>query len=189
VLTVLCSDETIKNIASRKPTNIGMLRGIRGMGPTRCKTYGDDIIRMVNQSKVPPTQPVRVKHPATPVPTYPIKHAVGQTNPIIRQMASPPPSRAPFRGIEPNTQGNVYILELAGGRVYVGKSRCSAGSAAHVQHRRSLHPRVQAHGERARLGKRARGDAAERDETLRYMFLAASRTFVAGDTRLSIFVK
>lgn len=161
-------DEAIKNIATRKPTTMQSLRNIRGMGPTRCKKYGDDIIRMVNQSKVPPAQPVRVKHS----PTHMIPPQLLHTK---RPISAPPPNRAPFRGIEPNDSEDVYVLELAGGRVYVGKSR-------DVGHRISQHmANTGAAFTREykptgnilpRLGNvRGDGDAAERDETLRYMFL------------------
>ena len=92
----------------------------------------------------------------------------------------PLPRGAPRRGPPPS---DVYVLELEGGRVYVGKSaelnrrlRQHAAGAGSVFTR--MYPPT---GRRLpRLGNvRGAGDAAERDETLRYMH-ARGLDFVRG---------
>jgi hypothetical protein len=142
-------DAVIKEIVSRLPKSMRALFLVKGMGTERCAKYGEDILRMVRREP-------KVKLAGT------VKAGKGDV--VI------PPARAVGGGGD-----GVYILELAEGRVYVGKSQdvrrrvaqhmAGAGSAFTKAYPPTGHLLP-------RLGDvRGGSDAAERDETLRYMFL------------------
>ena len=144
-------DAVIKEIVSRKPKSMRALFLVKGMGTERCAKYGEEILRMVKRE---PTVKLAGKEPAVRV------RAAGKGDVVI------PPARG---------GDGVYILELAEGRVYVGKSQdvrrrvaqhmAGAGSAFTKAYPPTGHLLP-------RLGDvRGGSDAAERDETLRYMFL------------------
>jgi hypothetical protein len=141
-------DSVLRGIASARPKTMRALFEVKGMGPERCGKYGEDILRLVEQALAP----VVVMR----------GRGVKLRSPLIAKKAPP--------GGE-----DVYILRLAEGRVYVGKSgdvprrvaqhMGGAGSAF----TKAFPPTGQF---LPRLGDvRGGTDAAERDETLRYMFL------------------
>ena len=171
-------DTVIRSIAQDRPTTEQALKGIRGLTDEKCARYGEDILAMVRAAKdspeTPPSgqgnRPVVMRHAAgrwTRRRAYPSKPALD-----IGQMISTSSRRIP--GIPAGKEG-VYVLELAQGRVYVG-------------HSGDVRRRIQQHmaGQGAaftrafpptgvilpRLGcVTGSPEAAERDETLRYMFL------------------
>jgi predicted GIY-YIG superfamily endonuclease len=95
-----------------------------------------------------------------------------QAAPAARRVLEPTPRAG-------GGEDDVYVLELAGGRVYVGKSgnvgrrvgqHLAGGGSAFTKAFPPTGHILQ------RLGNvRGNGDAAERDETLRYMFLRGIR--------------
>jgi predicted GIY-YIG superfamily endonuclease len=185
-------DTVMRSIAQDRPTTMQALQGIRGLTPEKCLQYGQDIIQLVRTTpaNLPPLDPPLLlkKHPArrrTPI-------AGGfRRRTLLQKMA--PPLRAPYklsRVIESETlpdisnttkpspfsgdEDQIYILELSQGRVYVGKTsdlrrrvsqHLSARGSAFTQSfppTGTLLPRL------GRVSGSA--EAAERDETLRYMF-------------------
>lgn len=194
-------DVLIRQIVERKPRDVTELSQIRGMTDERCQWYGDDILRMVRQAplvRAPPPPEAReprvvmrhggggakltkpratrraasVPYPLRPTPAAPARRALEPSAPARRVLE--PAARPSSAGGD-----EVYVLELANGRVYVGKSgnvgrrigqHLSGGGSAFTKAfppTGNLLPR---------LGNvRGDGDAAERDETLRYMFMRGIR--------------
>jgi predicted GIY-YIG superfamily endonuclease len=185
-------DVLIRQIVERKPRDAPELSQIRGMTGERCQWYGEDILRMVRQApfaRAPlsseASQPkVVMRHSGGGAKlTKPRPQRRGQSGPYAPAplVASQRPAR---RVLEPATRpcgagDDVYVLELASGRVYVGKSgnvgrrvgrHMSGGGAAFTKAFPPTGNRL------PRLGNvSGAGDAAERDETLRYMFLRGIR--------------
>jgi hypothetical protein len=180
-------DVLIRQIIERKPRDTSELSQIRGMTDERCQWYGADILRMVRQAPL-----ARAPAPSdAPEPRVVMRHGGGgakltKPRPPHRGQSAPYASRAgPARRVlEPATRpggggDDVYVLELAGGRVYVGKSgnvgrrvgrHMSGGGSAFTK---AFPPTGNI---LPRLGNvSGAGDAAERDETLRYMFLRGIR--------------
>ena len=149
------NDGVLKGIVAARPTTLKQLEAVRGIGPRRRAAYGADIVRLVNSMK-----------------------GKGKTSQFFQEKPAPKPAREP-RPAPPKParqdKTDVYILELEQGRVYVGSSK-------DVKRRVEQHTRgAGAAYTRAykptgvqlpRLGNvDGDGDAAERDETLRYMML------------------
>jgi len=186
-------DTVMRSIAQDRPTTMQALQGIRGLTPDKCHQYGQDILRLVQASpSFPPMmdpQPLLLKkHPAgrrrAPIAGgFRRRTLLQKMVPVLR-----PPTHKLSRMHESealptarlaaaaSTDGEdqVYILELAQGRVYVGKTsdlrrrvsqHLSARGSAFTQSfppTGTLLPRL------GRVSGCA--EAAERDETLRYMF-------------------
>jgi hypothetical protein len=189
-------DVLIRQIIECKPRDAAELARIRGMTDERCQWYGEDILRMVRQApfaRAPPaadaSEPrVGMRHGGGGAKlTKPRPQRRGQFAPYLPRAAPAAPVAAPAparRVLEPATRSagagdDVYVLELAGGRVYVGKSgnvgrrvgrHMSGGGSAYTK---AFPPTGNI---LPRLGNvSGAGDAAERDETLRYMFLRGIR--------------
>ena len=198
------SNKLLVDIASKRPSTLGALSELKGMGPTRSERYGRDIVRLVNldakrketaRKSVPPIKAARKKEAkgrrkpkvakgvakvkTTPKKAAKAKKAVKQ--PLIPQIvtsrffpASPLPEVIPPR-LPPSPKASVYILELEDGRVYVGSSRdVPRRITQHAAGSGSAYTRVYPPTgvQLPRLGNvEGDGDAAERDETLRYMML------------------
>jgi predicted GIY-YIG superfamily endonuclease len=167
-------DTVIRSIAQDRPTTEQALLGIRGMTDDKCARYGEDILALVRaappaKAEPPVVAPVvmRHHHRAGRRRSYPSRPALD-----VGQMISTASRRVP--GIPAGREG-IYILELAQGRVYVG-------------HSGDVRRRIQQHmaGQGAAFTKAfpptgvilprlgcvtGSPEAAERDETLRYMFL------------------
>lgn len=167
-------DTVIKSIAERMPRCKDDLQAIRGFTEEKYQRYGEDILQLVKSAKP------EARKPAGPPPVI-VRHArkVSPLDPWTRRRALLKTFEAStaakrVHGL-PATREGVYILELAQGRVYVG-------------HSTDIKRRIQQHmaGQGSaftkafpptgvllpRLGRvTGSAEAAERDETLRYMFL------------------
>ena len=183
-------DVLIREIVDRKPRDALTLGQIRGMTEQRLDWFGDDILRMVRQA---PLMRLPV-HTEPREPRVVMRHGGGgakltKPRPLSgRRQAEPYQARsAPARRVldpapRPGSSAggdDVYVLELAGGRVYVGKSgnvgrrvgqHLAGGGSAFTK---AFPPTGNI---LPRLGNvSGSGDAAERDETLRYMLLRGIR--------------
>ena len=192
------SNKLLTGIVTARPSTIVSLLKLRGIGPTRCQNYGRDIVRFVNldskgRGKLPARKPggkkikkingskaKSIKPPKIvtsrffPLPSVPFQPAF---EPAFQQIQPLVPLLPKAQRIIPNLKlkTSVYVLELEDGRVYVGSStnvprrlsQHTAGSGA--AYTRLYKPTgVQL----PRLGNiEGDGDAAERDETLRYMMI------------------
>jgi predicted GIY-YIG superfamily endonuclease len=166
-------DTVLKSIAQIRPTTPQALEAIRGLTEEKRAQYGEDILRLVARSKNDSSAPAKP-------PTVTVRHA--RTDPWSRRRALAKtfdigrlvPATKRVSGTPAGKEG-VYILELAQGRVYVGHS-CDT--------RRRIHQHMSGQGSAftkafpptgvmlPRLGcVTGSPEAAERDETLRYMFL------------------
>jgi len=178
-------DVLISQIVERKPRDAQELARLRGMTDERCQWYGDDILRMVRQAPLVRT-PIQSE---AREPRVVLRHGgsgAKLTKPRAerRRGAGPYPPPAARRVLEPaarpgGAEDDVYVLELAAGRVYVGKS-CDVGRRVgqHLAGGGSAFTKAFPPTGHIlqRLGNvRGNGDAAERDETLRYMFLRGIR--------------
>ena len=168
-------DRVLKGIVASRPTTLKKLQRIKGIGAGRQAKYGADILQMVGMSKQPGARPVVSRFFARPLSAQPLSALALEAPPCPKPNkptapAKPKPKPRP-KGGEPQ----VYVLELEQGRVYVGSSRNVDRRVA--QHRAgtgSAYTRVyKPTGVMLpRLGNvGGEGDAAERDETLRYMML------------------
>ena len=169
-------DTVIRSIAQDRPTTEQALREIRGLTDDKCARYGEDILALVRAAR-PDEPPPAAKPPAVVMragkwprrrsSSFPSRPALD-----ISQAISTASRRIP--GVPAGKEG-IYILELAQGRVYVGHS----GDV-----RRRIQQHMAGHGAAftkafpptdvllPRLGcVTGSPEAAERDETLRYMFL------------------
>jgi predicted GIY-YIG superfamily endonuclease len=188
-------DTVMRSIAQDRPITMQALQGIRGLTPEKTRQYGQDILRLV-QASLPPLPSL---DPPSFLKKYPARRrapvAGGFRRRTLLQKMVPPlrapsnkhprilvsdplPMNATFLRPSPATADNedqIYILELTLGRVYVGKTsdlrrrvsqHLSARGSAFTQSfppTGTLLPRL------GRVSGSA--EAAERDETLRYMFL------------------
>jgi predicted GIY-YIG superfamily endonuclease len=186
-------DTVMRSISQTMPTTIEALGEIRGLTSEKRDMYGEDIIRLVRASAVmiEPPQGVDkrgVMGRAQQAPAVVLRHRA----PVFKKKSPDPhavwgPARAVkdfgqilntssqrLRGVPMGKEG-VYVLELAQGRVYVGHS-CDV--------RRRIQQHMSGQGSAftkcypptgimlPRLGcVTGSAEAAERDETLRYMFL------------------
>lgn len=158
-------NKLMHDIAATRPTTLKQLLTLRGMGSRRCKAYGPDIIRLMGGRKSAAKKPVTSARPK-PKP-----------KPKPRPRPQPGCVKAGEKAPEKTSKKpelSVYILELEDGRVYVGSSRnVERRIEQHVCGNGSAYTRIyKPTGVRLpRLGNiSGDGDAAERDETLRYMY-------------------
>ena len=181
-------DSLLKKLAHTRPVDFSSLSMIKGMGPERCSKYGHDIIQIMqkfsNQTAALGNNNInpnnnKKKNLRARNPSVIVRHnTVGSRlkRPELTKRATEAPVHIKKQHVFPSiTTDDVYILELAHGRVYVGKSsdvdrrvsQHTTGNGAAFT--RAFPPT----GNRLpRLGNvSGSGDAAERDETLRYMFL------------------
>jgi predicted GIY-YIG superfamily endonuclease len=159
MIPIFCvfGDTVLNAIASNRPNSTQALMRIRGMSEEKCRLYGDDILRIVSSHREPEPKARGMK--------------------LLREPAPTPGFLKLSRAVEPATgdEDTVYILELLHGRVYVGRTK---------NPRRRLAEHASGKGSAftkafpptgvllPRLGRvRGSGEAAERDETLRYMYL------------------
>ena len=190
-LPIYCvlGDLAIKNIVKNPPQTLDEMRVF--LGKDKCAEMGPEILQLIAASRraPPEAEPCTIlRHnnkSQLKKPKIPGKKRLLQT------LCNPgaPPSGAPSsahlrRGLRNSAmlrfdgdgdESDVYVIELLGGRVYVGKStrpqqriwRHQTGNGAAFT--KCFPPTgVQL----PRLGNvKGRGDAAERDETLRYMLL------------------
>ena len=180
-------DTVIKSIAEGRPRTKQELQAIRGFTEEKVNRYGDDILSLVSRAKPDPgPKPplVKVRHARKVAPLHPCtrRRVMGKafdmskgallSDALSMGKINTAPQRIP--GIPAGKEG-VYILELAQGRVYVGHSS---------DMRRRMQQHMAGQGSAftkafpptgvilPRLGcVTGSAEAAERDETLRYMFL------------------
>jgi len=146
MIPVFCvfGDTVLNAIASNRPDSTQALMRIRGMSEEKCRLYGDDLLRIVSSHGEPAPKARGCK-------------LTRQCEPL------------------PGDEDTVYILELLHGRVYVGRTKNPRRRLAeHAAGRGSAFTKVYPPTGvlLPRLGRvRGSGEAAERDETLRYMYL------------------
>lgn len=175
-------DTVLRSISQSRPTSVQELQTIRGVSEDKCDRYGEDIIQIIRKSSGN-TSDTSV---AGVIPRVVMRYGKGGKSTLFKRkrcfpsygktfehaQASGTPQRIPSI---PSGKEGVYILELAQGRVYVGHSS---------DMRRRMHQHLSGQGSAftkafpptgvvlPRLGcVTGSAEAAERDETLRYMFL------------------
>lgn len=185
-------DTVIKSIVQDRPRDKQGLLAIRGLSSDKCDRYGDDILRFVRTCKDSPKRqasggssggvwsdnlPVMVRHAPNKKPSSSHHGALWSRRKAVFKAfevgaINTAANRVP--GIPAGREG-VYILELSQGRIYVG-------------HSSDIRRRIQQHmaGQGSAFTKAfpptgvilprlgcvsGSPEAAERDETLRYMFL------------------
>ena len=183
-------DTVMRSISQSRPTSVQQLQQIRGFSSEKCSKYGDEIIRLVQEQSTQGSNDGNDEGSAgrnkKALPAVVMRFGRGGKSSLLRKRHHGSYSR-PFNpsskispgipippGIPAGKEG-VYILELAQGRVYVGHSS---------DMRRRLHQHISGQGSAftkafpptgvmlPRLGcVTGSAEAAERDETLRYMFL------------------
>jgi predicted GIY-YIG superfamily endonuclease len=171
-------DTVIKSIAQDRPGTELELAGIRGLTDEKRALYGSDILKLVAKARKDdcgtPRPPVIVRHARRTALDTRRRTLVKAFDASKTHRAAPKPAA---------DKEGVYVLELAQGRVYVGHS----GDV-----RRRIQQHVTGQGSAftkafpptgvllPRLGcVTGSAEAAERDETLRYMFLRGFQ-FVRG---------
>jgi predicted GIY-YIG superfamily endonuclease len=173
-------DKLMKQIASAHPNTLKQLMSMKGIGATRFENYGRDIVRLVNlNSKAKPASGgaarSRGKAPLKPLSLSRPRGPKPRPKPKPRPRPCARKTRAKAADAPPLLPTSVYILELEGGRVYVGSSKnVKRRIAQHQSGYGSAFTRAYKPTGTIlpRLGNiQGDGDAAERDETLRYMFL------------------
>lgn len=185
-------DKLLKKIVSTRPNTLKQLLGMKGIGTTRFQNYGRDIVRLINiDTKTRKTDAARTQAATVKAACAPRRKPLSAPRPRPRPRPKPKPRPRPFAGKQRPTHDttpdmsspplpsppptSVYVLELECGRVYVGSStnvkrrinqhKAGLGSA----YTRLYKPTGVV---LPRLGNvQGSGDAAERDETLRYMYL------------------
>ena len=182
------SDTVMRSISDTRPVTMQALQSIRGFTAEKCERYGKDVLRLVKLS--PPDPVIEPSHPVV-LKQRRLFGGTGAKRRMLQKISgrASQPGKVALRrvGAEPGAQltmrcpsppgenDQIYILELAEGRVYVGRS-------SDVRRRLSQH--MSGHGSAftqafaptgtllPRLGRvSGSAEAAERDETLRYMFL------------------
>lgn len=166
-------DTVLRSIAHARPVSKQALLSISGFTEEKIERYGDDIVRLVQTTKELPAPPC-TKKPKPIVPPVIVRHGT------TRQQTFEPFQKKTRARTQPLSHPSykdegVYILELAQGRVYVGHS---------TDRRRRIQQHMAGQGSAftkafpptgvvlPRLGcVSGSPEAAERDETLRYMFL------------------
>lgn len=143
-------DTVLQAIAQSRPTTMQGMLAVRGMTDEKCSLHGSELLRIVAaHGGSPPRSPSPPQRPQV----------------VLR----------PRQCKRQQQQDQVYILELLHGRVYVGRtSNLRRRLDEHAAGRGSAFTRLfPPTGVRLpRLGRvSGSGEAAERDETLRYMFL------------------
>ena len=165
-IPVFCvfGDTVLNAIADQRPKDYGSLLKIRGMSTAKCEEYGAEVLRIVAAHSQPSPPPA--KRSPSPERARPFRacraHALAHPRKLQRTHELPDGEA-------------VYILELLHGRVYVGRTKnLRRRLDEHTSGRGSAF--TQAYPPTGlllpRLGKvSGSGEAAERDETLRYMYL------------------
>lgn len=177
-------DRLLTQISSTRPTTLKQLHAMKGIGAARFENYGRDIIRLINLNiKSQKRRTARNgKTPLKPVclPPRPRPKPRPRPRPRPARKACVLPKKATTQPVAsvtaaPSPPTSVYILELEDDRVYVGSStNVERRIAQHLSGNGSAFTRLyKPTGVRLpRLGNvNGDGDAAERDETLRYMYL------------------
>ena len=196
--TAVFGDKIIQAIVNKKPVSPKSLMSLQGMGVKRLKCYGADILRLVSLHNKKSATAVVTANAAKKTnkrsnisPKSPRTKAIKVPRPRPRPRPRPKPKPNPKPRPDPNCAAeyipvalkspspvkgsSVYILELEGNKVYVGTSKDvanrfrqhSAGTGSAFT--RAFKPTGT---QLPRLGNvSGDGDAAERDETLRYMML------------------
>jgi predicted GIY-YIG superfamily endonuclease len=160
-------DTVMRSIAQVRPLTAQALLSIRGVTQLKCEQYGSDIIQIVRHAPAE-TKRKRVEAPPPPHCVWTRRSALSRrrTVPAVATVA-------PANKLKPEDQ--IYVMELSKGRVYVGRtSDLRRRISQHMSGRGSAF--TQAFPPRGtllpRLGRvSGSAEAAERDETLRYMFL------------------
>ena len=176
-------DTVMRSIMHTRPATQQAIAQIRGLSLEKCELYGEDILRIVRSTRENPAAMTRAP---PPVVVRHHHHPQYHKNQLASKRCQPHPrlldaarngvaaASQRVRAIPVGKEG-IYVLELAQGRVYVG-------------HSSDMKRRLQQHmsGQGAaftkafpptgvllpRLGMVTGSfEAAERDETLRYMFL------------------
>ena len=148
------------------------LHAIRGLTPEKCTLYGPDLIQIVRNFDPKDSKPP----PAKPAPFAPLKRKRSPApKPVWERKATLRSHTAPQPAQSSAPEDQIYILELAGGRVYVGRTGdMRRRIAQHMSGKGSAFTQAFAPTGTLlpRLGRvSGSAEAAERDETLRYMFL------------------
>lgn len=162
-------DTVLRSIATSRPHTRQALKSIPGVTEEKCSLYGDDILRLVQGSreKIPTRKEI--------APAVIVRHPTFSRSRAFNPLERKPKGQNVVRAKAQSQDEGVYILELAQGRVYVGHS---------TDRRRRLQQHMAGQGSAftkafpptgvvlPRLGcVSGSSEAAERDETLRYMFL------------------
>jgi predicted GIY-YIG superfamily endonuclease len=162
-------DTVMRSIAQARPLTVEALLGVRGVTKEKCEQYGSDIVQIVGRVV-----------PSEPVPLKPVGPCVWARKSVVRRktMHTAAPllqNRAKPLKLKSRPEDQIYILELSGGRVYVGRtSDMSRRVSQHLSGRGSAFTQAfpPTGALLPRLGRvSGSAEAAERDETLRYMFL------------------
>jgi len=179
-------DKLMKTLVSTRPTTLKKLMSMRGIGATRFQNYGRDLLRLINidskakrakASSAQRRKPLSVPnpHPKPRPKPKPRPRLFGSRRKQVKapnDVASLPSPVTPALSPSPTS---VYIIELDGGRVYVGSSKnVTRRINQHKAGTGSTYTRLYRPTGviLPRLGNvQGDGDAAERDETLRYMLL------------------
>lgn len=176
-------DTVMRSIAQQRPLTESALLGIRGFSQAKCERYGADVIQIVRQSglaAVPSKPPISSlkRSPPLSVPSVsstPVGVCVWTRGSAMRKRSASAASRSKAGVPRMKQEDQIYILELVQGRVYVGRtSDLRRRVAQHSSGKGSAF--TQAFPPTGKLLPRlghvsGSAEAAERDETLRYMFL------------------
>jgi len=194
----ILGDAVMGSIAHTRPVTMQALLAVRGITPEKCAEYGNDILSLVRGSPQDPPPP-----PPPPPDRVVMRHNGGtryhrkvgssgkrellgrlipgtQTGPVEEKRSrltafshdDPVGTRNSKRSKDDDA---IYVLELAQGRVYVGRTAdWNRRLGQHMSGRGSAF--TQAYPPTGvvlpRLGRvTGSAEAAERDETLRYMHL------------------
>lgn len=159
-------DTVMRSIAQQRPLTEHALLGIRGFDQGKCERYGADVLQIVRESGLAGLGSMTQRAILKPAGSCVWPR-------VRRRLAAPPRAKADVPKIKQEDQ--IYILELVQGRVYVGRSsdlrrrvaqHSSGKGSAFTQ---AFHPTGKL---LPRLGcVSGSAEAAERDETLRYMLL------------------
>lgn len=181
-------DTVMRSISQTMPSSMDALSKIRGLTKDKCDMYGEDILRLVRSCSNthgglvergrrhdgPPAVVLRHKTPYFKKKSPDSRVLSSACRPVRDLAQEVNTSSQRIRGVPMGKEG-IYVLELAQGRVYVGHS----GDV-----RRRIQQHMTGQGSAftkafpptgiilPRLGcVTGSAEAAERDETLRYMFL------------------
>lgn len=179
-------DTVLRSISQSRPASLQELQAIRGFSDDKCVKYGEDIIQLIRKSSGNSSGSAGDSAIAGVIPRVVVRYGKGGKSSLLKRkrcfasygkgvhLARANQSVQSIPGVPVGKEG-VYILELAQGRVYVGHSS---------DVRRRMHQHHSGQGSAftkafpptgvvlPRLGcVTGSAEAAERDETLRYMFL------------------
>jgi predicted GIY-YIG superfamily endonuclease len=168
-------DTVMRSIAQTRPLTEQALLGIRGFNEDKCQRYGAEVLRLVAGSKAEPLNTTSLRRRAVPtVHASPVGICVWSRGSAVRKRVAAAPKVHPKQG-KLKREDQIYIMELAKGRVYVGRtSDLRRRVAQHSSGKGSAFTQAFAPTGTMlpRLGcVSGSAEAAERDETLRYMFL------------------